>query len=65
MVQPPIDPNTIIHMVQTAVIAITAFVTANPLIAVFLLAAIAIVAEFPPIVGILVLLVIVSFLIPH
>jgi hypothetical protein len=58
---PPINPNQIIAAIAAFAHVIVGFVLANPLVAVFLLAAIAIVAELPPVVLLIIILLAVAY----
>jgi len=59
--QPPLSPDQIIAAIAAVAHALAGFVTANPLVAVFVLAAIAIAAELPPVALLLIILVAVAY----
>jgi hypothetical protein len=59
--QPPLNPDQIIAAIAAFAHMIVGFVLANPLVAVFLLAAIAIVAELPPVVLLLIIFLAVAY----
>jgi hypothetical protein len=58
---PPLNPDQIIAAIVAFAHVIVGFVLANPLVAVFLLAAIAIVAELPPVVLLIIILLAVAY----
>lgn len=60
--QPPFNPDQIIAAIVAIAHALANFVVANPLVAVFILVAIAIVAQLPPIALLLIILVAVAYL---
>jgi hypothetical protein len=58
---PPLNPDQIVAAIAVFAHAIVGFVLVNPLVAVFLLAAIAIVAELPPVILLIIVLLAVAY----
>lgn len=65
MPQPPININEVVHAITMAASAIASVIIANPLVALFALAGLAILAELPPIAVLLGIIAVVSYLIAH
>lgn len=63
--QPPVSPDQIVNLISHAAVFLAAFVFGHPYVAIFILGAIAVIAELPQIVGVLVVLVVVSYLISY